>query len=123
MKVLVAQSCLTLCDPIDCNPPGSSVYGILQARILEWVARPFSRGSPRPRDQTQVSCIAGRFFTVLVTREAIPSPCSFGVSGFSKLVLLFIFRGGRRDVMGAQEKKVVGPCGGKSAMNMEGGAG
>ena len=49
-KVLVAQSCLTLCDPMDCRPPGSSVHGILQARILEWVAVPFSRGSSQPRD-------------------------------------------------------------------------
>ena len=48
----------TLCDPMDCSPPGSSVHGILQARILEWVAIPFSRGSSTPRDQTQVSCIA-----------------------------------------------------------------
>ena len=45
VKVLVAQSCPTLCDPMDCSPPGSSVHGILQARILEWVAIPFSRGS------------------------------------------------------------------------------
>ena len=51
--VLVAQSCLTLGDPMDCNPPGSSVHGILQARILEWVAMPFARGSFRPRDQTR----------------------------------------------------------------------
>ena len=61
--VLVTQSCLTLCDPMDYSLPGSSGHGILQARILEWVAFPFSRGSSRPRDQTQVSCIAGRFFT------------------------------------------------------------
>ena len=59
----VAQSCPTLCDPMDCSPPGSSVHGILQARILEWVAISFSRGSSQPRDRTQVSCIAGRFFT------------------------------------------------------------
>ena len=52
----------TLCDPMDCSPPGSSVYGISQARILEWVAISFSRGSCGSRDQTQVSCIAGRFF-------------------------------------------------------------
>ena len=49
-KVLVAQSCQTLCYPVDCSLPGSSVRGILQARILEWVAIPFSRASPRPRD-------------------------------------------------------------------------
>ena len=59
----MAQSCLTLCDPMDCSPPGSSVQGIFQARILEWVAFPFSRGSSQPRDQTQVSCIVGGFFT------------------------------------------------------------
>ena len=58
-KVLVAQSCLTLCNPMDCSPPGSSVHGISQARILEWVAMPFSRGSSWPRDRTHVSCIAG----------------------------------------------------------------
>ena len=53
----------TLCDPVDCSPPGSSVCGILQARILEWVAIPFSKGSSQPRVGTHVSCIAGRFFT------------------------------------------------------------
>ena len=57
-EVKVAQSCLTLCDPM-----GYTVHGILQARILEWVAFPFSRGSSQPRDQTQVSRIAGGFFT------------------------------------------------------------
>ena len=50
----VTQSCLTLCDPVDCSPPGSSVHGILQARILEWGAIAFSRGSSRPWDRTQV---------------------------------------------------------------------
>ena len=54
-KSEVAQSCLTLWDPVDCSPPGSSVHGIPQARILEWVAISFSKGSSRPRDQTQVS--------------------------------------------------------------------
>ena len=68
---LLAQSRLTLCDPMDCCPPGSSVHGILQARILEWVAIPFSRGSSQPRDWTWVSCIADRFFTISTTREAI----------------------------------------------------
>ena len=60
---VVTQSCLTLCDPMDYSPPGSSVHGILQARTLEWVAILFSRGSSQPKDQTQVSCIAGGFFT------------------------------------------------------------
>ena len=54
-QCVCAKSCLTLCDPMDCSPPGSSVQGILQARILEWVATPSSRGSSRPRDQTWVS--------------------------------------------------------------------
>ena len=64
------QSCPTLCDVMDCSPPGSSVHGILQARILEWLAMPFSRGSFQPRDRTWVSCIAGRFFTIWATRQA-----------------------------------------------------
>ena len=70
LHVCVAQSCPTLCHPMDCSLPGSPVHGILQARILEWVAISFSRGSFQPRDQTQVSCIAGRFFIIWATREA-----------------------------------------------------
>ena len=69
LKVLVTQSCPTLCDPMNCSSPGSSVHGNLQARILEWVAIPFSRGSSPPRDQSRVSCITGRFFSVWATRE------------------------------------------------------
>ena len=65
----VTQSCPTLWDPKD-----YTVHGILQARILEWVALPFSRGSFQPRDRTQVSGIAGRFFTSWATREAQNSP-------------------------------------------------
>ena len=60
----VAQVCLTLCDPIDCSLPGSSVHEILQARILEWVAISFSRGSYQLRDRTQVFCLAGRRFNI-----------------------------------------------------------
>ena len=63
--VKVAQLCPALCDPMD-----YTVHGILQARILEWVAIPFSRGSSQPRDQTQVSRIAGGFFTSWATKEA-----------------------------------------------------
>ena len=63
LQVLVTQSYPTLCNPMDCSPLGSSVHGILQVRILEWVAMPFSRRSYQPRDQTQVSLIAGRLFT------------------------------------------------------------
>ena len=61
------------CDPMDCNPPGSSVHGISQTRILEWVAISFFRGSSQPRDLTQVSYVAGRFFTTEPTGK--PSVC------------------------------------------------
>ena len=64
------QSCLTLCDPMDCSPPGCSSHGILQARRLEWAAITFSRGSSQPRDRTLVPCIAGRFFTVWATGKS-----------------------------------------------------
>ena len=63
------QSCVTLCNPMDCSPQDSFLHGISQARILEWVAMPFSRGSSQPRNGTQVSGIASRFFTVGTTRE------------------------------------------------------
>ena len=65
----VAQSCPTLCDPMDCSLPGFSVRRILQARVLEWVAVSFSRRSFQPRDRTPVSCIAGRRLTICATRE------------------------------------------------------
>ena len=64
------QLCPTLCDPMDCSLPGSTVLGILQARILKWVVIPFSRGSSQPRDQTWVTCVAGRFFTIWAIRKA-----------------------------------------------------
>ena len=63
LHACVLQSCPTLCDPMDCSPPGSSVQGILQARILEWVALPSSRGSSSPRDRTCISCIVDGFFS------------------------------------------------------------
>ena len=84
--MLITQSCPTLRDTMDCNTPGSSVHTILQARILEWVAILFSRESSRPRDPTQVSLIADRFFTIWATREAnlkvwvIMSQCRFIIS-------------------------------------------
>ena len=68
--VSVTQLCLTLCSPMDCSPPGSSVHGILQARILRWVAMPSSRESSQPRDPIQVSLTAGGFFIVCATRQA-----------------------------------------------------
>ena len=60
----VAQSSLTLCDPMDCSLSGSSVHGIFQARVLEWIAISFSRGPSRHRNRTRVSHIAGRHFTI-----------------------------------------------------------
>ena len=66
--VLQAQSCLIFCDPMDYSPPSSSVHGIFQAKILEWVAIPFSKASSQLRDQTCVSCIscmAGEFFATV----------------------------------------------------------
>ena len=70
VKVKVAQLCSTFCNPMDCSPPGSSVHRILQPRILEWVTVPFSMGSSQPRDQTQVSSIAVRFFSIWATSKA-----------------------------------------------------
>ena len=60
------HSCLTLCNPMDCSPPGSSVHGILQARILEWVASSFSRGASWPRDRNCVSYVSCSYFSVLI---------------------------------------------------------
>ena len=69
-RCLVAQSCPALCNPLNCSPPGSSVLGIFQARVLEWVAISLSRGSSPPRGWTWVSCIAGGFSANWATREA-----------------------------------------------------
>ena len=71
---LVALLCLTLCDPMDCSPPGSSVHGICQARILEWVAISFSRESSQPRDPTHVSCSAGRSCTAEPPGKPLSDP-------------------------------------------------
>ena len=84
VNISVDQLCLTLCDHMDCNLPGSSVHGILQARILEWVAISYFRGSSWPRDQTQISYTAGRFFTIWATSSVLfssvaqscPTPCN-----------------------------------------------
>ena len=91
-KVLVTQSCLTLCDPMDCSLPGSSVQVILQARNLEWVAIPFSRGSSRSRDPTWVFCMAGRFFTIwLLTFILFCNPTVLPYPGFLMLSLRFCY--------------------------------
>ena len=71
IDIEVAQSCLTLCDPMDCSLPGSFLHGIFQARVLEWVAISFSRRSSQPRDWTRVSHIVGKRFTIWATRQVI----------------------------------------------------
>ena len=86
------QSCPALCDPIDCSLPGSSVHGILQAKILEWVAVPFSRGSSAPRDEigvSYISCVGcWVFFTIRTTWEAhrVHNCSLFKLEGFSFLI-------------------------------------
>ena len=83
---LVTQSCLTLCDPMDCSPPGFSVHGIVQARILEWVAILFSRGSSPPRDWTCISCISciGRgFLTIELPVTTLVFKSKSGKGGFN----------------------------------------
>ena len=85
---VLVQVSTTLCDPMDCSPPGSSIYGILQARILEWVAMPAFRGSSWPRYRTCVSCIAGKFFTTEpATGEAPIVHKTHAKSGSSPLAL------------------------------------
>ena len=80
---LVARSCLTLCDPMDCSQPGSSVHGIFQARILEWVAMPSFRGIFPTQDQTHVSCIASGFFAAEPLGKHPLLPIQFSI--FSRL--------------------------------------
>ena len=72
MSAKLLQSCLTLCDPMDCSPPGSSVHGILQARILEWVAMPSSRGSSQSRNWTSISCVS------YIGRQVLYCECHLG---------------------------------------------
>ena len=96
------QSCLTLGEPITCSPPGSSVQGMLQARTLEWVATPSSRGSSPPRDGTWIfcfSCIAGRFFTMsTIWKDGVKTQVlmkslwgvAFSLSTSSKVILMLM---------------------------------
>ena len=91
LLLLVAQSCSTLCDPMDWKPPGSPLHGIFQVRTLEWVAIPFFRGSSRPKDQTQVSCTAGRFFTTWVMREPSNTNARFFVIAKISVSLCSVF--------------------------------
>ena len=82
----VTQSCPTLCNPMDCSWPGSSVRGILQARILEWVAMPSSRESSQPGDQTQVSCTAGRLYHL--SHQGSPRLFTLPITSFCEKVFI-----------------------------------
>ena len=82
--------CLTLCNPMDCSPPGSSVHGILLARILEWVAMPSSRGSSQPRDQTHISYVSCIGRPVLYHQCHLGSPSMIISSVITKDKILFI---------------------------------
>ena len=87
----VTKLCKTLCDPMDCRLPGSSIHGILQARILEWVAMPFCRRSSCPRYQTLVSCITGGFFTTEPPRKPLKlpyDPAILLVATFPKITII-----------------------------------
>ena len=91
VHVWVTQLCLTVCDPMDCSPPGSSVHGILQARVLEWIATSFSRGSSWSKDQTQVSCIAGGFFTIWATGKTNSATINIRIHLCFRLILFSWF--------------------------------
>ena len=97
------QLCLTLCDPMDCSPPSSSVHEILQARILELVAIPFSMASSWLRDQTCISCITGRFFT------AEPLGKLLFLSSRDQVRLLHGAGGAHKFVFSGKEKNIEGP--------------
>ena len=101
-KSEIVQLCWTLCDPMDCSLPGSSLHGILQARVLEWVAISFSRGSSWPRDRTLVSHIPGRRFNLCTTREATLSlvKMTCKILWRQKVLVLLINCKGRRKVRG-----------------------
>ena len=86
--VLCVQSCPTLCDPMDCSSPGSSVHGISQARILEWVAITFSRGSSRPRDRTCISCVSCVIRQILLPLSHLLCARFSVNSGYNKLIYL-----------------------------------
>ena len=101
----IAQSCPTLCNPMDCSPPGSSVPGIFQARIRECIAISFSRGASRPRDRTRVSWIADRFFTIWATREALNNEVTPKLNG-NTYCYYFLFSG-EWDLVPQQEMETV----------------
>ena len=92
------QSCSTLCDPMDCSLPRSSVHGTLQARILEWVVMPSSKGSSQPTDWTQVANIVGRVFTSLPS-ELPGKPKNTGVGSLSLLQGIFLTQESNSDLL------------------------
>ena len=94
LHCVCAQSCPTLCNPMDCSPPGSSVPGISQAGILEWVAISFSRGSSQLRDQTHVSCISCTGRWILSTEP--PARVINCISALSQVLSPFLFQGKRQ---------------------------
>ena len=108
----LSQSCPTLFNPMNCSLPGSSVHGILQARILEWVATSFFRGSSKPRDRTQVFCIAGIFFTLWTIREALSTQFC------CKPKIVLQKKKNKKTVYKKKKKKKKG-----QAQNVQGGAG
>ena len=87
--MLVAQLCPTLCDPMDCSPPGSSIHGIIRARVLEWIVIPFSKASFWPRGRIWVSCITYGFFTIWATREI--HICIFKTDGCLCVMVVRLF--------------------------------
>ena len=90
MKVLVTQSSVTLCNPMDCSLRGSSIHGTLWARILDWVAKASSRGTSWPRDPTQVSCIVSRFFTIWASWPRKSSAYLFTINVYIYYKCLFL---------------------------------
>ena len=108
------QSCPTLWDPMDCSPPGFSVHGILQARILEWIAISFSRGYSQPRDQTLISFISciGRFFTNWATRkQSLIKPVFNKHLPYGRSILLqsLASSGGHRKFFKIGQRRIIAP--------------
>ena len=88
LKVKISCSVMSDCNPMDCSPPGSSVHGILQARIVEWIAISFSRGSSQPKDRTHIPCIAGEFFTIWAPGSFLLERCWVPVDTKASLWLI-----------------------------------
>ena len=110
--MLVTEPWLTLCNPMVCSPPGSSVHEILQARILDLVVIFFSRGSSRSRDWTQVSCTGGRFFSIWATRDSLQTTILMHGYDFQSSVSLAPSLGSLQSPSYPMDNKVLGnpPC-------------